>query len=75
MTVQRLQELEALESSILDAVPQAILGLHNRRIIFANSAIKDTFGWDREELVGRSVTCLYRSQEESKKIARYSTPP
>ncbi len=71
MTVQRLQELEALESSILDAVPQAILGLHNRRIIFANSAIKDTFGWDREELVGRSVTCLYRSQEESKKIARY----
>ena len=29
MTVQRLQELEALESSILDAVPQAILGLHS----------------------------------------------
>lgn len=70
MTVERLQELEALESSILDAVPQAILGLHNRRIIFANNAIRDTFGWDRDELVGRSVTCLYRSEEESEKIAR-----
>jgi PAS domain S-box-containing protein len=71
MTKERFQELAALESSILDAVPQAIVGLHKRRIIFANNAIRETFGWDREELVGKSVTLLYRSEEESEEIARY----
>jgi PAS domain S-box-containing protein len=68
---ERLKELAALESSILDAIPQAIVGLHNRRIIFANNAIKGTFGWDREELIGRSVTIFYRSKKESNEIARY----
>ncbi|MCK7512861.1 MAG: PAS domain S-box protein [Desulfobacterales bacterium] len=34
---RRLEELEALESSILDAIPQAVVGLHDRRINFANS--------------------------------------
>ncbi len=71
VTKERLLELAALESSILDAVPQAIVGLHKRRIIFANNAIKETFGWDREELIGKSVTLLYRSEEESEEIARY----
>jgi len=69
--IARLQELAALESSILDAIPQAIVGLHNRRIIFANNAVKDTFGWNRAELVGQSVTVFYRNQKESSEIARY----
>jgi len=69
--IERLQELAALESSILDAIPQAIVGLHNRRIIFANNAVKDTFGWNRAELVGQSVTVFYRNQKESSEIARY----
>jgi PAS domain S-box-containing protein len=68
---RRLLELAALESSILDAVPQAIVGLHNRQIIFANNAVRDVFGWDSRELVGRSVTVFYRSDEESDEIARY----
>ncbi|HQG31855.1 MAG TPA: PAS domain S-box protein, partial [Deltaproteobacteria bacterium] len=71
VTKERLQELAALESSILDAIPQAIVGLHNRRIIFANNAIKGTFGWSREELIGKSVTIFYRNARESKEIARY----
>ena len=66
-----LRELAALESSILDAVPQAIVGLHNRRIIFANNAVKQTFGWHREELIGRSVSLFYRNEKESEEIARY----
>lgn len=70
-TRERLLEFTALESSILDAVPQAIVGLHNRRIIFANNAIKGTFGWSREELIGKNVTIFYRSEKESKEIARY----
>ena len=68
---ERYLELKALESSILDAVPQAIVGLHNRRIIFANNAIKGTFGWTRQELIGKSVTLFYRNERESEEIARY----
>jgi len=34
----RLEELEALESSILDAIPQAVVGLHERRINFAKNS-------------------------------------
>ena len=72
---RRLEELEALESSILDAIPQAVIGLHERRINFANHAVKVIFGWHREELTGRSITVLYRNKEEADKIGEifYST--
>lgn len=71
----RLEELEALESSILDAIPQAVLGLHERRINFANHAVKVIFGWHREELIGNSIRQIYRNQEEADKIGNifYST--
>lgn len=69
--IKRLFELAALESSILDAAPQAIVGLHNRRIIFANNAVQGTFGWTREELIGQNVTIFYRNKKESQEIARY----
>ena len=64
----RLEELEALESSILDAIPQAVLGLHERRINFANHAVKIIFGWHREELIGKSIRMIYRNEEEADKI-------
>lgn len=72
---RRLEELEALESSILDAIPQAVVGLHERRINFANHAVKVIFGWHREELIGKSITMIYRSKEDADKIGRlfYST--
>ena len=65
---QRLEELEALESSILDAIPQAVLGLHERRINFANNAVKIIFGWHREELIGKSIRMIYRNEEEADRI-------
>ena len=40
---RRLQDLEALEASILDAIPHAVLGLSKRRIIFANDAVAAVF--------------------------------
>ncbi|MGD0277142.1 MAG: PAS domain S-box protein [Syntrophales bacterium] len=72
---EQLEELAALESSILDAIPQAVVGLQNRRIIFANNAVHKIFGWKREELIGRNVEIFYRSRKESEEIARrfYST--
>ena len=66
----RLEELEALESSILDAIPQAVLGLHERRINFANHAVKLIFGWHREELIGKSIRMIYRNEKEADTIGR-----
>jgi PAS domain S-box-containing protein len=66
----RLEELEALESSILDAIPHAVIGLHNRVFNFANNAVKAVFGWRPEELIGRNVRILYRTDEEYEEIAR-----
>lgn len=65
----RLEELEALESSILDAIPHAVIGLHNRVFIFANNAVEQVFGWRPEELIGKKVRLLYRSEEDYDEIA------
>jgi PAS domain S-box-containing protein len=66
----RLEELEALESSILDAIPHAVIGLHNRVFIFANNAVEQVFGWRPEELIGKNVRLLYRSEVDYDEIAR-----
>jgi PAS domain S-box-containing protein len=72
---KRLEELEALESSILDAIPQAVVGLQNRYINFANNAVRDIFGWNREELIGKHVSIFYHTKEASRNIGDlfYST--
>ena len=70
-TRESLQEFDALKASILDAIPQAVVGLRNRRIIFANAAVEEVFGWKAEELIGESVTLFYRNKQESDEIARY----
>lgn len=66
----RLEELEALESSILDAIPHAVIGLHNRLFIFANNAVERVFGWRPEELIGKNVRLLYRNEADYDEIAR-----
>ena len=68
---RRLQELEALEASILDAIPHAVLGLAKRRIIFANDAVDAVFGWRPEELIGKTTRILYRSDEEYSDIGKF----
>jgi PAS domain S-box-containing protein len=61
---QKFVELEALEATILESIPHAVIGLKNRRIIFANEGLYSVFGWKPEELVGQSTRVLYRSDEE-----------
>ncbi|MBE0425691.1 MAG: PAS domain S-box protein [Nitrospirae bacterium] len=59
-----LRKLEALKSSILSAIPHAVLGLHKRQIFFANQAVETVFGWSPGELIGKSTRILHRSNEE-----------
>ena len=60
----RLAELEALEASILEAIPHAVIGLRNRQIIFANDGVEKVFGWKREEVIGQSTRIFYRTKKE-----------
>lgn len=68
---ENLRELDALKASILDAIPQATVGLQNRNINFANAAVEEVFGWRPEDLIGKSVTLFYRNEKEAEEIGRY----
>lgn len=65
-----LRKLEALKSSILSAISHPVLGLEERKIFFANQAVKKVFGWTPEELIGKSARILYRNDEEYEKMGR-----
>lgn len=59
---KEIEELKALEASILKAIPHAVLGLENGRIIFANEGVKKVFGWEPRSLVNLEIKVLYPSQ-------------
>lgn len=61
---QKLDELTSLQSSIMAAIPHAVVVLKDRIITFANHAVESVFGWRPEELIGKSMRVLFRSQEE-----------
>jgi PAS domain S-box-containing protein len=71
----KLEELEALEASILESIPHAVIGLRDRRVFFANDGVEQVFGWKAKELIGQSTRLLYRSDVEFEEIAHllYST--
>ena len=73
-TEESLREMEALESSILSAIPHAVMGLRGRIIIFANESVRNVFGWSAEELIGSSTRVLYRSDEDYEEIGKYLYP-
>lgn len=63
-------QLQAVFNAIQDALVYADL---DRRIILANPAVKEVFGYHPSDLVGRSVAVLYDRQEdfESQGLLRY----
>jgi PAS domain S-box-containing protein len=65
---EELKEKGALTSSMLEAIPHAIVGLRNRRIVFTNENVKNVFGWEREEIIGKTTRLFYRSDEEFEQI-------
>jgi len=69
-----LKSLEELESSMLSAIPHAVIGLKARSIIFANDSAEAVFGWTPQELVGRNTRILYRSDEEYEEIGKHFYP-
>ncbi|TFG48779.1 MAG: PAS domain S-box protein, partial [Candidatus Brocadiia bacterium] len=71
---ESLRKLEELESSLLSAIPHAVIGLHERTIIFANKAIRDVFGWEPMELIGGKTRVLYRTDDEYEEIGRHFYP-
>lgn len=73
-TEKMLRNMEALETSILSTIPHAVIGLHERNIIFANESINAVFGWTPQELIGKSTRILYRTDEEYEEIGRLFYP-
>lgn len=71
---EALRGLEALKSSILSAIPHAVVGLSERRIFFANQAVEAVFGWKPEALIGKSARMLFRSDEEYEEMGRNCYP-
>ncbi|HTZ38845.1 MAG TPA: PAS domain S-box protein [Syntrophales bacterium] len=71
---QKIDELQSLETSILDALPVVVIGLRERQIIFANSAVESIFGWQPEEIIGSNTRLLYRSDDEFEEIGRRFYP-
>jgi PAS domain S-box-containing protein len=58
---QKLEELQALESSVLAAIPHAVIGLENRQVIFANDNVETVFGWKPAEIIGRDPAVFFSS--------------
>jgi len=65
---EALNKLEELESSILSAIPHAVIGLKERIVIFANDSVEEVFGWKPEELIGKSTRTLYRTDADYEEI-------
>ncbi len=61
---EKLDEITSLQSSIMDAIPHAVIGLEDRTIVFANHAVGSVFGWTADELIGKSMRVLFRSKQE-----------
>ena len=60
----------ALLSSVMDSIPHAVIGLRDRKIIFANHSLYSVFGWQPQELIGQSTQILYRNKDEYEDIGR-----
>ncbi|MDQ5985318.1 MAG: Sensor histidine kinase RcsC [Syntrophus sp. SKADARSKE-3] len=52
---------EILLTSLLNAVPHAVLGFRDNKIIFANGAVEAVFGWKPGTLIGKTSGFLYDS--------------
>lgn len=71
---EALQNLQQLQSSILNAIPYAVVGLKKRTIFFTNNAFEKIFGWRSDEIIGKNTRFLYRSDYDYEEIGRRFYP-
>jgi PAS domain S-box-containing protein len=69
-----LKQLQELQSSILSAIPHAVIGLKDRTIFFANEAVERVFGWKPDEMIGQKTQLLYRNEKDYEEIGRHFYP-
>ena len=67
---EKMLEFQALQNALLDALPIAVIGMQARRIVLANHAVEDVFGWKPEKLIGRGTRVLYRTDEDYEQIGK-----
>jgi PAS domain S-box-containing protein len=67
---EKLQEFQAMQNALLDALPVAVMGMQGRNIVLANHAVEAVFGWKPEELIGRGSRVLYRNDEDYRQIGK-----
>ena len=71
---ESFKHLQELQSSILSAIPHAVVGLKDRTIFFANKAVEKVFGWKPDEIIGQKTELLYRSEKDYEEIGRRFYP-
>ena len=71
---ESFKQLQELQSSMLSAIPHAVVGLKAREIFFANEAVERVFGWKPDEIIGQKTRLLYRNEEDYEEIGRHFYP-
>jgi two-component system, NarL family, sensor histidine kinase UhpB len=67
---EKLDELTRLQSSIMAAIPHAVIGIENGRIVFSNHAVETVFGWRPREIAGKTMGLFFRDRNAYKREAR-----
>jgi len=58
--LQQLQETKEHYAALTESIIEAIFRFDDQfNIIFANSGVKNTFGWEREEVLGKHFSMLF----------------
>jgi len=69
-----LKQLQEIQSSVLSAIPHAVVGLKDRSIFFANEAVERVFGWKPDEIIGQKAQLLYRNEKDYEEIGSHFYP-
>ncbi|MFH2028444.1 MAG: PAS domain-containing protein [Nanoarchaeota archaeon] len=71
---KKAEERESTIKGILDTIPHAVIGLENRKILFANKAIETVFGYKPDEVIGKDTLILYKNNQDYEKIGNEFYP-
>jgi PAS domain S-box-containing protein len=67
---EKLDEITALQSSILASIPHAVIGIDHGKIVFSNHAVEAVFGWKPKDVIGKTMGIFFRDRNAYKREAR-----